>query len=497
MDSVNLTMTKVGLGAFKVYRCSNLTTYGPTVWWDTPGFSQATITDVQSSDSKNYDITFHLDNGYDPSFLFNPSTGVMNGEYTDPKTDRLQAGPGWSTISGPTTPVIGLEKTYSVVLNNSYFEPLVGHKILARGSFIFCNKITESNNTIINDFTLLNCAGFGFFSGSNRRTTFNSFSLKLAPYPPPNGAELPARSSSADGIHNAGDYIGPTFDSCYFSALDDDCIAVHGSLYQMSGAGAVPNSFTAPSSAAEAGDILHFYANESFSILGTATVISANTISSSITVTVNHLPSEVAAQITSARWSNQNRVGSGFRITNTHTTGHRGRGAIVKASNGLIANNVFEGVSYAALDLGPEFSDWGEADYVHNITIRNNTIRDCNFLSKAGAAFQLHGDGANDVHGNSNITISGLVIENTTASNFYIGASEGVQLGDLELKDVFRENYTLWESWPGAVVTVENARFEGVRGRHCVAGGVGREGVNVTNFRGTVEGVERGFVEKC
>lgn len=47
MDSVNLTMSKVGLTAVKIYNCSNLVTYGPTVWWDVPGFSQATITDVQ------------------------------------------------------------------------------------------------------------------------------------------------------------------------------------------------------------------------------------------------------------------------------------------------------------------------------------------------------------------------------------------------------------------------------------------------------------------
>lgn len=49
MDSVNLTMSKVGLTAIGIYSCSNLVTYGPTVWWDVPGFSQATITDVQQT----------------------------------------------------------------------------------------------------------------------------------------------------------------------------------------------------------------------------------------------------------------------------------------------------------------------------------------------------------------------------------------------------------------------------------------------------------------
>lgn len=54
MDSVNLTMTEVGLTAFNFYECSDLITYGPTVWWDTPGFSQATITEVKNTGNNNY-----------------------------------------------------------------------------------------------------------------------------------------------------------------------------------------------------------------------------------------------------------------------------------------------------------------------------------------------------------------------------------------------------------------------------------------------------------
>ena len=497
MDSVNFTMTAVGVTAFEFYRCSDITTYGPTVWWDTPGFSQATITNVKSTGDKDYDIQFHLDDGYDPSFLVNTTTGQMNGEYTDPKTGRLQAGPGWSTIGGPVTTVQGLENTYSVALQDSYFQPLEGYKLLARGAFIFCNKITESNNTIITSFTLLNCAGFGFFTGSNRKTTFNSFSLKPAPFPPPNGTELPARSSSADGIHSAGDYVGPTFDSCLFSALDDDCIAVHGSLFQTSGAGSAPDSFLAPSGPAAPGDVLNFYANATFALLGTATVVSANTSSSPLSVTLDHLPAPVAESIDSARWSNQNRVGSGFSITNTLTTGNRGRGAIIKASNGLIAGNRFEGVSYAALALGPEFGAWAEAGYVHNVSVVDNELRDCNYLSKAGAAFMLHGEGDGGGRGNSNVSIEGLVIEGTSASNFYLGASQGVRLGGLRLERVFQEGYRLWEEWPRAVVTLENVGIEGLSGRQCVEGEIGREGIEMVRFVGNVEGVEKDFVKRC
>ena len=377
MDAVNLTMTKTGLTAFNIYRCANLVTYGPTVWWDTPGFSQATITEVSRTSDKDFLLQYHLDNGYDPSFLVNETTGQLNAEYTNPETGRLEAGPGWSVISGTPAPVDGKENTYNVPLSNSYFIPMVGYKLLARGDFIFCNEVSESNNTIINDFTLLNCAGFGWFSGSNRKTTFDSFSLKPASFPPPNGTELPARSSSADGIHSAGDYIGPTFDSCFFSALDDDCMAVHGSLYSIQGAGASPNSFMAPEGDATVGDVLRFYSNGDFNILGTATVTDAQTDSAPITVSVDHLSQEIQSVISDVSWTNQMRVGSGFSVVNVSAqrldpmaeqadnvidsygtapnslsygssaddlkTGNRGRGAIIKASNGVIASNVFEG----------------------------------------------------------------------------------------------------------------------------------------------------------
>lgn len=316
MDSVNLTMSKVGLTAFNIYECSDLITYGPTVWWDTPGFSQATITDVKNTGGNNYNIELHLDDGYNSSHLFNATTGQLNGEYTNPSTGRLQAGPGWSTVTGNPSPVSGQPNTYNVVLPNSYFKPLVGYKLLARGDFIFCNQVTKSNNTIINDFTLLNCAGFGFFSGANRKTTFNSFSLKPASFPPPGGTELPARSSSADGIHSGGDYVGPTFDSCFFSALDDDCMAVHGSLYQMRGAGSSANSFVVPTGDAVHGDVLRFYAYGSYDVLGTATVTSASLQSGPLEITVDNLPLEVQNVIDNAYWTNQMRVGSGFNVLN-------------------------------------------------------------------------------------------------------------------------------------------------------------------------------------
>ncbi len=77
------------------------------------------------------------------------------------------------------------------------------------------------------------------------------------------------------------------------------------------------------------------------------------------------------------------------------------------------------------------------------------------------------------MNGNSNVIIQGLKIDNTTASNLFIGASEAVSIGDVSFLDVYQSNYTLLETWPGSVATFENVSFESVTGR-----GVSRVGLD-------------------
>ena len=134
---------------------------------------------------------------------------------------------------------------------------------------------------------------------------------------------------------------------------------------------------------------------------------------------------------------------------------------------------------------------------MHNISIINNTIRDCNYINFAGAAFQLHGDGDNAIGGSSKITVQGLTIENTTASKLYIGASEGVVLGNVTFKSVYQSKYTLAQQWPGSVATFQNVSFASTAGVRCVEGGVGAEGVNMSNLQGITTGIDGNVLGPC
>lgn len=124
-------------------------------------------------------------------------------------------------------------------------------------------------------------------------TSFNSFPLKPSSFFPPGGTELQARSSSADGIHSGAESVGPTFDSWFFSILDDDRIAVHGSLYQMRGLRSSTNSFIVPIGEAILMDVLRSYLDSNYDVLGTATVTSANFQSTPLEIMVDNPLQEV------------------------------------------------------------------------------------------------------------------------------------------------------------------------------------------------------------
>ena len=65
--------------------------------------------------------------------------------------------------------------------------------------------------------------------------------------------------------------------------------------------------------------------------------------------------------------------GNGFAIVNNTIGNLRGRGIIIKSSNGLIAGNTLFNLMHFAIELAPEWA-WQEADFVRNVTVRDNVI---------------------------------------------------------------------------------------------------------------------------
>ena len=114
----------------------------------------------------------------------------------------------------------------------------------------------------------------------------------------------------------------------------------------------------------------------------------------------------------SAKMSNPRADGAGYRIIGCHLGSTRSRGILAKADGGLIRGNVLEDCGMSAVSLGPEYY-WGESDYVQNVTVEDNVIREVGRAGYGGAAILVHGDGA---VGNRDI-----VIRNNRMSSNYQG----------------------------------------------------------------------------
>lgn len=65
--------------------------------------------------------------------------------------------------------------------------------------------------------------------------------------------------------------------------------------------------------------------------------------------------------------------GNGFAILNNTIGNLRGRAMIIKSSEGVIAGNTLFNLMHSAISLVPEWA-WQEADFVHNVIVRENVI---------------------------------------------------------------------------------------------------------------------------
>jgi parallel beta-helix repeat protein len=68
-----------------------------------------------------------------------------------------------------------------------------------------------------------------------------------------------------------------------------------------------------------------------------------------------------------------------FVIRNSRFHDTRARGLLISGSNGLIENNVIERTALAGMEFLQELATYGSADWVSNVVVRNNTIRDVCF----------------------------------------------------------------------------------------------------------------------
>jgi len=204
--------------------------------------------------------------------------------------------------------------------------------------------------------------------------------------------------SGADGVHCQSARIGPWVENCEFEGLSDDCLNIYGlPIYVLDQVS--PTQLTVYARAPIlAGDRLAFFNPNVGTILQETTVVwyagesrreGNDTIFPRGTLMLSDpVPRlNIAPQGTplDARgWKiydhayNLDSIGNHFVYRNNHMHNGRRYGLFIKASNGLIEDNVFEGLSCNGMQIANE-PDWPEGFWVRNLVIQNNRVSECGY----------------------------------------------------------------------------------------------------------------------
>ncbi len=204
--------------------------------------------------------------------------------------------------------------------------------------------------------------------------------------------------SCADGVHCQAARIGPWIENCEFEGLSDDCLNIYGLpiyvLEQVS-----PTQMTVYARAAiHPGDTLVFFNPNEGRVVQETTVVSyagaarreasdtvypkGTLILSDPVETLNIAPP--GTPMDARGWKiydhayNVDAIGNRFVYRNNHMHDGRRYGVFIKASRGLIEDNVFEGLSCNGMQIANE-PDWPEGFRVRDLVIQNNRISECGY----------------------------------------------------------------------------------------------------------------------
>ena len=128
---------------------------------------------------------------------------------------------------------------------------------------------------------------------------------------------------------------------------------------------------------------------------------------------------------------NTDRGCSTFSLRNNTIRNHRARGMLIKASNGMIEGNTIENSTLGGIVVTPELY-WGEGDFVSNLTIADNQVRNvCIGLQCYGGLALGAKDPAGDLapsYGHQDVRIVRNRFENISQMNLWISSSQRVEV---------------------------------------------------------------------
>jgi hypothetical protein len=428
--------------------------------YDPLPFTQGTITGLDPAANA---FMIRIDEGYLPNpkfftgsndtfvggrmaaYLFDAKTGQW-------KTDAFDMYPNRFELIDPQTVKLGFASAEAFKRYNGQ----VGDRIVISRRSSSAIRLNFCENAVVENVTIYAAGGIGMHeasgNGNNRFTR-----LQITRGPTPAGATVPRlHSLCADGFHSSAVKKGPIVEDSLFEWMGDDSIAVHGTYALATGQPSATQITVSPKFELpfEVGDELTIIDGQTYKLKATAKVQKTEPTQAKEDAAVTKLwetykldtksrkfytltvdketPIAVGDLVTSPQ-----RIGNGYIVRNNVCRNHRARAIQMKAGDGLIENNTIENVNFAGITLGPELSIWLGSDYVKNVVVRGNTIRNTgfggegrqnpNFADIASIAIRsLTLDRKLSPAENANITIENNRIENPAGLAMFLSSTKGL-----------------------------------------------------------------------
>ena len=414
---------EAGHDLFDLQGCANVTLKGVVLSQNEVTFYQGRVIGMgHDLDGKAW-CDWKPDQGY-PIPPENATQFPGGANIVDRRTRMLKLGNGdfWS----PAMETIG-DGVFRIHFNQPKLNFGVGDWIVGRyGNPPFKVFLDHSRNCTIKDVTMMR-NGFAPLredGGGGNHILHCIWALG----PKTEGATAaPLVTNAADGIHSTGANPGTDLEDCVFKGVFlDDCIAIHGNFQTVKSVTGDTMVVESGYAGLKVGDPARISDNKGFFAQAMVTAIKANG-DNTLTVTLDKsLNVPVGAKV-----SNPDADGQGCKVIGCHLGDTRSRGILIKGSNCIIKDNVIVGCGMPAISLGPEYY-WNEADYVWNVLVEGNTLRDNGISGYGGAAIYVHGDGA---MGNREIIIRNNRLSSNYDGDIHVEWTDGAIIEDNRIQD--------------------------------------------------------------
>lgn len=493
-DGVELILQS-GNRALGFHNSSNFILQGLSVDYDPQLYRQGT---VESINNNTFELRLH--EGYPQTLTSNANSGIIY----EPVNRRIKQ----LTDTLYPTAVNQIEPGLFAVINN--FRPAN----LQVGDYV---SFTEPHNVphtlylencsdvLYTDVEVYGAPAFALLSRDGYKLTMDN--VRVIPGPTPVRASVPRLlSSNADGLHFKSSLGEIHIRNCHLAYNGDDSIVLTGAyspILQKSSGNVItvstknraerllpgdplylynPNSGTreeaivqsvSPSNLTR--EEIHAIIRQSFPV---AILTNSTFMDARVVTLTNSVNTPVGGLIT-----NRNGESSGFTVTDNYVENTRARGILIKASNGVVRNNVVFNTLLPGIQLRPDAGTFLEGDFAQNILIENNELRRCalrRISSFAPIYVSANGfDNWTPGSGHSNITIRHNRIFNAPGASIVVEYADNVQIRSNRY--ITSHNITGTVPWYDSVIRLSHANAVSVVGIN-LAMGINQNNANLNNL---------------